>query len=168
MECSISENIFFLLQWHILGQTVQSVDDKSSKHYDELQTAEKMHNMEQKISCPKCQRRPELRMTEKELTKLRIEYVKNQILKKLRMTERPNVSVANLPKPVAEGSMIFPEDEEEQQHNAFEQFYGRTTQKIIFLELGKFIYFNDCGVLNMLPYFCIFINIQKNILPHSQ
>lgn len=162
MECLISENIFFFsLQWHILGQTVQSVDDKSSKHYDEQQIAEKMHNMEQKISCPKCQRRPELRMTEKELTKLRIEYIKNQILKKLRMTERPNVSVANLPKPVAEGAMIFPEDEEEQQHNAFEQFYGKTTQKIIFLELGKFLYFNDRGVLDMLSYFCIFINILK-------
>lgn len=75
-------------------------------------------------------------MTEEELTKLRIEYVKNQILKKLRLTERPNVSVTNLPKPVAEGSMIS-EDEDEQQNHAFEQFYGKTTQKIIFLELGE-------------------------------
>lgn len=125
-------------QWHILGQTVQSVDDKSNKHFDEQQIAEKMHQMEQEINCPKCQSRPELRMTEKELTKLRIEYVKNQILKKLQMTERPNVSATNLPRPVAEGSMIFPEDEENQQHNAFEQFYGKTTQKIIFLELGEF------------------------------
>lgn len=96
-----------------------------------------MQNSEKKVDCPKCQSRPELRMTETELTKLRIEYVKNQILKKLRMTERPNVSAANLPRPIAEGAMIFPEDEEDQQNNAFEQFYGKTTQKIIFLELGE-------------------------------
>lgn len=130
---------FFLVQWHILGQTVKSVDDKSDKQFDEQQILEKMHQLNQKtVNCPKCQSRPELRMTEGQLTKLRIEYVKNQILKKLRMTERPNVSATNLPRPVAEGSMIDPEDEEEQQHNAFEQFYGKTTQKIIFLELGMF------------------------------
>lgn len=120
-----------------MGQTVKSVDEKSDKHFDEQQALEKMHHLNQKVNCPKCQSRPELRMTEEELTKLRIEYVKNQILKKLRMTERPNVSVANLPRPVAEGSMIS-EDEEEQQNHVFEQFYGKTTQKIIFLELGKY------------------------------
>lgn len=76
-------------------------------------------------------------MTEEQLTKLRIEYVKNQILKKLQLTERPNVSATNLPRPIAEGSMINDDDEEEQQNNAFEQFYGKTTQKIIFLELGR-------------------------------
>lgn len=121
-----------------MGQTVQSVDDKSNKQFDSQQIADKFHTMDQRINCPKCQSRPELRMTEGELTKLRIEYIKKQILKKLRLTERPNVSTSNLPRPIAEGSMIFPEDEEEQQHNAFEQFYGKTTQKIIFLELGKF------------------------------
>lgn len=126
-------------QWHILGQTVKSVDDKFDKNFDEQQLLEKMHQLNQNslVNCPKCQRQPELRMTEEQLTKLRIEYVKNQILKKLRLTKRPNVSATNLPRPVAEGSMINAEDEEEQQqNNAFEQFYGKTTQKIIFLELG--------------------------------
>lgn len=124
-------------QWQILGQTVKSVDEKPDKHFDEQQMLGKMNNLNQKVNCPKCQNRPELRMTEEELTKLRIEYVKNQILKKLRLTERPNVSATNLPRPIAEGSMIYPEDEEVQQHHVFEQFYGKTTQKIIFLELGK-------------------------------
>lgn len=120
-----------------MGQTVKSIDDKSEKHSDKKSMQEKMDYTNQKINCPKCQNRPELRMTEEELTKLRIEYVKNQILKKLRLTERPNVSATNLPRPVAEGSMISPDDEEEQQNQAFEQFYGKTTQKIIFLERGK-------------------------------
>lgn len=136
MSKKLNGNILF--QWQILGQTVKSVDVKSDKHFDEQQLSDKMHQMHQKetVNCPKCQSRPELRMTEEQLTRLRIEYVKNQILKKLRMTERPNVSATNLPKPVAEGSMIDPEDEVEQQNQAFEQFYGKTTQKIIFLELG--------------------------------
>lgn len=83
-------------------------------------------------------------MTEGQLTKLRIEYVKNQILKKLRLTERPNVSATNLPRPIAEGSMINDEDEEEQQQNkAFEQYYGKTTQKIIFLELGMYEFWTE-------------------------
>lgn len=120
---------------------MKSVDDKTDKHFDEQQLLEKMQQLNQNslVNCPKCQSRPELRMTEGQLTKLRIEYVKNQILKKLRLTKRPNVSATNLPRPIAEGSMINAEDEEEQQqNNAFEQFYGKTTQKIIFLELGTY------------------------------
>lgn len=132
--------VLCFLQWHILGQTVKSVDEKSEKHFDEQQIFDKMHHLNEKVNCPKCRNRPELRMTEEELTNLRIEYVKNQILKKLRMTERPNVSATNLPRPIAEGSMIT-EGEEEQQNQAFEQFYGKTTQKIIFLELGKSFFF---------------------------
>ncbi|XP_031629954.1 growth/differentiation factor 8 [Contarinia nasturtii] len=144
--------------WHILGQTVKSIDEKSDKHFDEQQIFDKMHH--QKVNCPKCRNRPELRMTEEELTKLRIEYVKNQILKKLQMTERPNVSAANLPRPIAEGSMIFPEDEEEQQNHAFEQFYGKTTQKIIFLELDN----EKCKeVENFGSYMCFTFEIPADI-----
>lgn len=139
-----------------MGQTINSDDINVAKnnindnHYDDdavvdddehellMKMNKKQHELHQKtVNCPKCQNRPELRMTEGELTKLRIEYVKNQILKKLRMTERPKVSTSYLPRPVAEGSMIFPDDEDEQQNHASEQFYGKTTQKIIFLQLGK-------------------------------
>lgn len=146
--------------WHILGQTIKSADDTSMYmdqfnsgsgmaadiKFNEQQLLEKMQHLQQHqqkqlektANCPKCRNQPELRMTEEELTKLRIEYVKNQILKKLQLTERPKVSAAHLPRPIAEGSMIFPDDDEAQQQNhAFEQFYGKTTQKIIFLELGK-------------------------------
>lgn len=85
-------------------------------------------------------------MTEEELTRIRIEYVKNQILQKLQMTERPNVSAKNLPRPIAEGSMLFSSAEEEQQNVAREQFYGKTTQKIIFLQLGRWksVFFLFC------------------------
>lgn len=135
--------------WQILGQTIESDD---TTNFDGQQLSEKMQNFQQHeqqqqqkqqnqneptANCPKCRNQPELRMTEKEFTKLRIEYVKNQILKKLQMTERPQVSAAHLPRPIAEGSMILDDDEEQQQNHAFEQFYGKTTQKIIFLEMGE-------------------------------
>lgn len=127
--------------WQIFGQTIKSDD---TTHFDGEQLLDKMQHLqqqnpnEQTANCPKCRNQPELRMTEKEFTKLRIEYVKNQILKKLQLTERPKVSAAHLPRPIAEGSMISDDDYEEQQQNhAFEQFYGKTTQKIIFLELGE-------------------------------
>lgn len=131
--------------WQILGQTIKSDD---TNHFDGQQMLDKMEHLQHQqqqqnqneptANCPKCRNQPELRMTEKEFTKLRIEYVKNQILKKLQMTERPKVSAAHLPRPIAEGSMILDDDEEQQQNHAFEQFYGKTTQKIIFLEMGEF------------------------------
>lgn len=140
-----------------MGQTVKSVDDKLDKHFDEQQLLEKMQQQKTIVNCPKCQSRPELRMTEEQLTKLRIEYVKNQILKKLQMTERPNVSATNLPRPVAEGSMIDPVDEEEQQNNAFEQFYGKTTQKIIFLELGTYQLANYKFIIFFPSFFLVIV-----------
>lgn len=123
--------------WTILGHTLQS-DGKSIEteqiKYKYEHNSE--HDGKQK-NCPKCDNRPELRMTEKDLTKLRIEYVKNQILKKLRLTERPQVSATNIPKPVADGATFYLENAPEQTNRAPDEFYGKTTQKIIFPKLGK-------------------------------
>lgn len=149
--------------WTILGQTVKSHDGSNeqndyeydAKYYKEI---EQQHLLEEKfkrehgaheadqaveyakksLSCPKCQSRPELRMTEEELTNLRIEYVKNQILQKLRLTERPQVSASNIPKPVAEGATIHLDSAQEQIKRAPDEFYGKTTQKIVFPKLGEF------------------------------
>lgn len=122
--------------WTILGHTLQS--DGSSIETDKIKYKyeHSEHNTKQK-NCPKCDNRPELRMTEKDLTKLRIEYVKNQILKKLRLTERPQVSASNIPKPVADGATFYQENAPEQTNRVPDEFYGKTTQKIIFPKLGK-------------------------------
>ncbi|KAG5860817.1 hypothetical protein JTB14_038118 [Gonioctena quinquepunctata] len=45
---------------------------------------------------------PNFSVTENEFTKFRIEYIKNQILKKLRLKEKPNIALTGLPKPVKE------------------------------------------------------------------
>ncbi|KAF2882318.1 hypothetical protein ILUMI_23883 [Ignelater luminosus] len=71
-------------------------------------------------------------MTEEELTALRIEYIKNQILRKLRLKEKPTVAMAPLPKPVTEDENLVPRSHDDSSPSPFDDFYGKTTQAIIF------------------------------------
>lgn len=87
--------------------------------------------------CPKCESsRKVAHVSEEELTQLRIEFVKHQILEKLRLKERPNVSAVGLPKPISEGVTI--EDEHGSAiEKEFDDYYARTSKKFIFLQVGK-------------------------------
>ncbi|KAJ6643812.1 Inhibin beta B chain [Pseudolycoriella hygida] len=127
--------------WKILGQTVkteQNDDDDNHMPNDKHNEIENTHVTKIPSNCPKCQNRPEIRMTEEELTELRIEYVKNQILKKLKLTERPQVSVSGgLPKPVAEGATFLSDSDDDSITGIPDEFYGKTTQKIIFPQLDS-------------------------------
>lgn len=73
---------------------------------------------------------------EEELTKLRIEYIKQQILKKLRLKEKPSVSlpIGGLPKPLVEDIRFIPRNQENMIEN--DHYYGKTTQAIIFPSEG--------------------------------
>lgn len=75
---------------------------------------------------------------EKEITALRIEYIKNQILKKLRLKEKPSVAlpIAGLPKPVTEDENLFPRSQEDSASEYSDDYYGKTTQAIIFPHEG--------------------------------
>lgn len=66
-----------------------------------------------------------------ELTEARIAFVKQQILKKLRLSKKPNVGlpVNSLPVPVAQGQTL---NEGTEKPPEFDDYYGRTEQKIIF------------------------------------
>lgn len=70
-------------------------------------------------------------ITQEEFTALRIEYIKNQILKKLRLKEKPTVS---LPKPLTENEAILPNiPVEDDMYDPYgDDFYGKTTRAIIF------------------------------------
>jgi hypothetical protein len=71
-------------------------------------------------------------VTEKEFTALRIEYIKNQILKKLRLKEKPTIAFAELPKPVKEYDNLIP-DQDDNMHSSYtDDFFGKTTQAIVF------------------------------------
>lgn len=74
----------------------------------------------------------EYSVTEQELTALRIEYIKNQILKKLRLKQKPTIAFANLPRPVREYGNLIPEHEDHLRSSYSDDFYGKTTQAFIF------------------------------------
>lgn len=82
--------------------------------------------------------RSDVSVAENEFTALRIEYIKNQILKKLRLKEKPTVSVGNLPKPVKEYENLLPDEDINLQSSYSDDYYGKTTQAIIFPYEGKF------------------------------
>lgn len=92
-------------------------------------------------SCPKCQQNS-VKVSEESLTELRIEFVKNQILQKLRLTERPPQSllIDALPKPIADGDTIQMEIDEKPDPR-LDDFYAKTTQKIIFLTRGELSFY---------------------------
>lgn len=88
-------------------------------------------------NCPKCKQNS-VKMSEDELASLRTEYVKNQILHKLRMTERPApVSKDRLPMPIQEGYTIHVDESDDYLNRHLDDYFAKTTQKIIFLNRGK-------------------------------
>lgn len=74
----------------------------------------------------------------RELTEARLEFVKQQILKKLRLSKKPAVAlpVNSLPMPVAEGQTL---SEGTSKPPEFDDYYGRMEQKIIFPVEGKLL-----------------------------
>ncbi|XP_053959956.1 inhibin beta B chain [Anastrepha ludens] len=115
-------------------------------HSNSLETADSEQNLATahdehrtaKSGCPKCEssRRVE-HISEEELTQLRIEYVKQQILEKLRLKERPNVSAVGLPKPIYEGTTIDEEEDDGAKNKDLDDYYARTKKKFIFLQREK-------------------------------
>lgn len=116
---------------------------EKSEHQQQLashgSSRQSIHSKEKLSSgCTKCHHRDELMMTEQELTELRIEFVKNQILKKLKLKERPQVSMSSVPRPVAEGATIQMDENDVNSLTGIpDEYYARTTQKIIFPQLGE-------------------------------
>lgn len=73
-------------------------------------------------------------ISEKEFTALRIEYIKNQILKKLRLKEMPTSTIDDLPIPLKEDNFLPQADDN---LIGSDDFYGKTTQAIIFPSEGN-------------------------------
>ncbi|XP_013113953.1 growth/differentiation factor 8 [Stomoxys calcitrans] len=102
------------------------------------------------IGCPKCESsRNEDMISEEELTRLRIEYVKQQILDKLGLKEKPNIPAVSLPKPILEGQTIQKEDDDSSKKD-MDDYYARTSKKFIFLEVEK----EECQKLESQPSMC--------------
>jgi hypothetical protein len=140
--------------WALLASNKRAHDDDNGPKYnDDSETGHDANEIAdfgpsdsdhdesiKKVSanCPKCKQNS-VKMSEDELTNLRIEYVKNQILHKLRMDQRPApVPKDELPEPIQEGYAIQSEDHHVDYLNRhLDDYYAKTTQKIIFLTRGE-------------------------------
>ncbi|XP_019632507.1 PREDICTED: growth/differentiation factor 8-like [Branchiostoma belcheri] len=96
----------------------------------------------EELSCPSCRMQADyLKSADPdEVKRLRLEVIKQQILSKLRMSDRPNITVPRtaIPRPLADENP--PEVSLQPQVEAnldIDDFYGRTTQIIIFPEAGE-------------------------------
>ncbi|KAG5676805.1 hypothetical protein PVAND_006613 [Polypedilum vanderplanki] len=146
---TLPPNIWALLASNSLmnrNQTMNDDDDNSAKYKIDLDfendattTDPPPHADDESIktkiaaNCPKCKQNS-VKMSEDELTNLRIEFVKNQILHKLRMNERPPKKVIDeIPEPIQEGYTIQANDDTDYLNRHLDDYFAKTTQKIIFL-----------------------------------
>ncbi|KAH8377300.1 hypothetical protein KR093_004733 [Drosophila rubida] len=106
--------------------------------------------------CPKCESNRQVEhITEEELRRLRIEFVKQQILEKLRLKESPNVSAAELPRPIFEGVTLTQSDEASKNKD-YDDYYARTNQKFILLQREE----TECRRLGVHPSMCFSFKID--------
>jgi len=72
------------------------------------------------------------------LTELRVEYVKQQILKKLRLSKPPEVSMplSTLPKPLISNVLELRPGAPPEPERPAENFYGKTDQIVVFPNEG--------------------------------
>ncbi|XP_067210968.1 transforming growth factor beta-1 proprotein isoform X2 [Linepithema humile] len=72
------------------------------------------------------------------LTELRVEYVKQQILKKLRLSKPPEVSMplSTLPKPLINGNVLELRPGAPEPERPAENFYGKTDRVVVFPNEG--------------------------------
>ena len=88
------------------------------------------------FGCRGCSRN---RITDPILTELRVEYVKQQILMKLRLAKPPDVSISlsTLPKPLINGNVLeLRPGEPLEPDKPAESFYGKTDQVVVFPQEG--------------------------------
>lgn len=95
-------------------------------------------------TCPGCvssRANIESSLTNPELTSLRIEFIKQQILEKLRLKEPPTVkSSVKLPKAIVNNPAILKRTEDTkkiEEDEVDDDFYGKTDQVILFPQEGK-------------------------------
>ncbi|XP_061401057.1 growth/differentiation factor 8 [Musca vetustissima] len=148
---------------------VEDKEEDDNSDSDEDEKPKKSTNIDSSsksvdIRCPKCENshkdedEEEELVSEEELTRLRIEYVKQQILDKLRLKERPHVPAVNLPKPILEGTTIQQEEEDTSTKKDLDDYYARTSKKVIFLDVEQEL----CGKLGSDPSMCFSFKLDDS------
>ncbi|EDW11715.1 inhibin beta A chain [Drosophila mojavensis] len=127
------------------------LDDSATAH-----SASSHTNGTASRGCPKCESNRQVEhITEEELRRLRIEFVKQQILEKLRLKESPNVSAVELPRPIFEG-VTLQNSEESTKNKDYDDYYARTNQKFILLQREE----TECSRLGAHPSMCFSFKID--------
>ncbi|XP_068624778.1 inhibin beta B chain [Battus philenor] len=95
-----------------------------------------------------------------ELTTARIEFVKQQILRKLRLSRKPDLAlpVNSLPMPVAQGQTLSAGSDKPPE---IDDYYGRTEQKIIFPVEG------ECLTTGRYPFICLQFELPPDVQPEE-
>ncbi|XP_014095405.1 growth/differentiation factor 8 [Bactrocera oleae] len=133
-----SDELDDLLAPTVEAEQSNSLESSESVEREQSSEAVKQKERSGKTDCPKCESSRRVQhISEEELTLLRIEYVKQQILEKLRLKERPNVSAVSLPKPIYEGTTIDEEEDDGAKNKEVDDYYARTSKKFIFLQREK-------------------------------
>lgn len=153
--------------WTLLVENSINFNDKNITT-DEANISDLNHSNNEELvtkgslKCPKCSKNS-VKMSEDELTSLRIEYVKNQILHKLRLDERPpKKSFDDLPEPIQEGFAIENDDNTDYFNRQLDDYFAKTTQKIIFLTQGMLLMINlfSLELLNI-QFQYLFLNLKQ-------
>ncbi|EDW57868.1 inhibin beta A chain [Drosophila virilis] len=127
------------------------IDDSAPEHNVSSHT-----NATASSGCPKCESSRQVEhITEEELRRLRIEFVKQQILEKLRLKESPKVSAVELPRPIFEG-VTLQHAEESGKNKDYDDYYARTNQKFILLQREE----TECRRLGAHPSMCFSFKID--------
>ncbi|EDV99048.1 inhibin beta A chain [Drosophila grimshawi] len=124
---------------------------------NELQQSRNATTKTASSGCPKCEsHRQEEHISEEELRNLRIEFVKQQILEKLRLKESPKVSGVELPRPIFEGIALQQHPDESSKNKDYDDYYARTNQKFILLQREE----RECRRLGGHPSMCFSFKID--------
>lgn len=100
-----------------------------------VHTPPRIHYKRKSVQCEKCRNSQNVLVTEEELADLRIEFVKKQILEKLRLKEPPVVASSSIPQPIRESIRNSYEDDSSEKE--LDDYYARSSKKFIMLERGK-------------------------------
>lgn len=128
----------------IFGSSIADTEQTRYRHQHLLRawmTLSDLSPESLRSNCPGCGARrvfQESNMEKYEITALRIEIIKQQILKKLRLKEPPSVSMplSTLPKPLSNGTVLHKSNKLESDAD-MDDFYGTTDQVILFPQEGK-------------------------------
>ncbi|XP_021937532.1 growth/differentiation factor 8 [Zootermopsis nevadensis] len=123
----------------IFGSSIADTEQTRYRHQHLLRawmTLSDLSPESLRSNCPGCGARrvfQESNMEKYEITALRIEIIKQQILKKLRLKEPPSVSMplSTLPKPLSNGTVLHKSNKLESDAD-MDDFYGTTDQVILF------------------------------------